>query len=78
MTCFFVAAHCYRKVTTETNQLRDQIVQTLGLNPIEQDVVVLYKDEVANKDSAEFFEVKYCLQVSVKFCLAEISCSFIS
>lgn len=42
---FNIAAHCYDKVRQETKQMQDKIQQQLGLNPIEQEVVVLYEGE---------------------------------
>ncbi|KAM7364126.1 mitochondrial ribosomal protein L32 [Cochliomyia hominivorax] len=43
--------HCYNKVREETKQMQDQIQQQLGLNPIEQDVVVLYEGERSEQPS---------------------------
>ncbi|XP_061400636.1 large ribosomal subunit protein bL32m [Musca vetustissima] len=43
--------HCYNKVRDETKQMQDKIQEQLGLNPIEQDVVVLYEGERGEQPS---------------------------
>ncbi|XP_013118644.1 large ribosomal subunit protein bL32m [Stomoxys calcitrans] len=37
--------HCYNKVREETQQMQDKIQEELGLQPVEQEVVVLYEGE---------------------------------
>lgn len=46
--------HCYNKVREETKQMQEQIQQQLGLNPVEQDVVVLYDGERSTEPSETF------------------------
>lgn len=43
--------HCYKKVRDETQQMQEKIQEQLGLNPIEQDVVVLYEGERGEQPS---------------------------
>lgn len=40
-----IPEHCYTKVKKETKEIQDKIQEKLGLNPIENDVVVLYEGE---------------------------------
>lgn len=51
-----VTATCYKKVMTETKEMQDAIVNDLGLNPVEKDVVVLYDGE-KNDEMAEYWKV---------------------
>lgn len=39
--------HCYDKIRKETELIKEKIQESLGLNPVEQDVVVLYDGEKA-------------------------------
>ncbi|XP_075145310.1 mitochondrial ribosomal protein L32 [Haematobia irritans] len=43
--------HCYNKVREETKEMQDKIQEKLGLNPVEQDVVVLYEGERSEQPS---------------------------
>jgi len=36
---------CYERVKKETNEMKDEIQKGIGLNPIEEDVIVLYEGE---------------------------------
>ncbi|CAD6215514.1 GSCOCG00000323001-RA-CDS [Cotesia congregata] len=47
--------HCYNKVKLETKEMQEVIVNTLGLEPVEKDVVVLYEGE-KDKKPAEFWK----------------------
>lgn len=50
LKCFgFISDHCYTRVKTETTEMQEAIVNTLQLDPVEQDVVVLYEGEKQNK-----------------------------
>lgn len=44
----FISAHCYNKVKAETTQMQEKIESELGLNPVEEEVVVLYDGEKGN------------------------------
>jgi large subunit ribosomal protein L32 len=54
--CCFLAAHCYAKVRTETEAMQSAIQAELGLNPVEQEVVVLYEGEKVEQPT-EFWKV---------------------
>lgn len=41
---YFTAA-CYNKVAKETKEMQDAIEAELGINPVEKEVIVLYKGE---------------------------------
>ncbi|XP_026482066.1 39S ribosomal protein L32, mitochondrial-like [Ctenocephalides felis] len=41
--------HCYDKVKIETQEMQDKIVNDLGLNPDDKEVVVLYDGEKVDK-----------------------------
>lgn len=49
-------ANCYKKVKNETTEFQEAIEKELGLAPIEQEVVVLYKGEKI-KQPEEFWKV---------------------
>ncbi|XP_067014630.2 large ribosomal subunit protein bL32m [Anabrus simplex] len=40
--------HCYSKVQAETEMMQEEIQKELGLNPVENEVVVLYSGEKEN------------------------------
>uniref|UniRef100_A0A1L8DS39 Large ribosomal subunit protein bL32m n=1 Tax=Nyssomyia neivai TaxID=330878 RepID=A0A1L8DS39_9DIPT len=40
-----LCSNCYNRVRTETKMMQKEIQQELGLNPIDKEVVVLYKEE---------------------------------
>ncbi|XP_026293577.1 39S ribosomal protein L32, mitochondrial [Frankliniella occidentalis] len=52
--------HCYSKVIQETKEISDKIQETLKLEPIEKDVIVLYEND---KVSPEFFEGKRIVEM---------------
>lgn len=52
----YVLANCYKKVKDETTEFQEVIEKELGLEPIEQEVVVLYTGE-KTKQPEEFFQV---------------------
>ena len=54
--CCCIAAHCYAKVRAETEAMQSAIQAELGLNPVEQEVVVLYEGDKAEQP-AEFWKV---------------------
>lgn len=41
--CF--AANCYKRIMSETKEMQNKIADKLGLNPVENEVVVLYDGE---------------------------------
>lgn len=53
---YHIAGNCYAKIKEETTRLQDKIVEALGLNPVDKEVVVLYKGEKENA-SDEFYKV---------------------
>lgn len=52
----YVIANCYKKVKDETTKLQEVIEEELGLKPIEQEVIILYKGE-KTKQPEEFWMV---------------------
>ncbi|XP_031633494.1 39S ribosomal protein L32, mitochondrial [Contarinia nasturtii] len=53
--------NCYQRVMDETKEMQTKIEEKLGLNPVEQEVVVLYDGE---KDKpAEFWEGKRVIEM---------------
>lgn len=54
--------HCYDKVRKETELIKEKIQQKLQLDPIEQDVVVLYDGEKGN-ESPEFWHGKRIVEM---------------
>lgn len=44
-----IAAHCYEKVRVETELMQEKIQKELGLNPVDQEVIVLYDGEKAEQ-----------------------------
>ncbi|KAK3931116.1 39S ribosomal protein L32, mitochondrial, partial [Frankliniella fusca] len=52
--------HCYHKVIQETKEISAKIQETLKLEPIEKDVIVLYENE---KASPEFFDGKRVVEM---------------
>ncbi|XP_050540132.1 39S ribosomal protein L32, mitochondrial [Daktulosphaira vitifoliae] len=53
---------CYNKVKLETSEMQEAIEKELGLEPIEQEVVVLYKGERA-KQPEEFWQGKRIIEL---------------
>ncbi|XP_008558929.1 39S ribosomal protein L32, mitochondrial [Microplitis demolitor] len=43
--------HCYNKVKLVTKDMQETIIKTLGLEPVEKEVVVLFEGEKENKNS---------------------------
>jgi len=60
MITFYVSANCYKRVKDETTELQEIIEKELGLKPIEQEVVVLYKGERTKKPE-EFWNVRHTI-----------------
>ncbi|XP_029667047.1 39S ribosomal protein L32, mitochondrial [Formica exsecta] len=44
-----LCGHCYEKVKVETKEIRDAIQKKLGLNPVEENIIVLYDGEKHDK-----------------------------
>lgn len=59
--CHF-PGYCYDKVRKETELIQEKIIKELGLNPIEQDVVVLYEGE-KNEQPAEYWQGKRIVEM---------------
>jgi hypothetical protein len=55
---FFFSANCYSKVKAETTVLQEQMIQELGIKPVEKEVAILYQGE-KNQFNDEFFKVNY-------------------
>lgn len=53
--------NCFNNVMAETKRIQDRIIEELKLDPIDQDVVVLYKGE-KEQESPEFWEVSKVLK----------------
>lgn len=54
----YILANCYKRVNDETKELQEIIEKELGLEPVEQEVIVLYKGE-RTKQPEEFWNVNY-------------------
>ncbi|PNF34096.1 39S ribosomal protein L32, mitochondrial [Cryptotermes secundus] len=54
--------HCYAKVRTETEAMQSTIQKELGLNPVEQEVVVIYEGEKVEQP-AEFWKGKRVIEM---------------
>ncbi|XP_049842546.1 39S ribosomal protein L32, mitochondrial [Schistocerca gregaria] len=54
--------HCYEKVKLETEAMQEQIQKELGLNPVEQEVVVVYEGE-KQEQSDEFWKGKRIVEM---------------
>lgn len=67
MQWLLFSENCYRRVEEETKLIKDKIIQKLGNQPIEQEVVVLYEGEnmpekVTNfKINLNYLIFSYCL-----------------
>lgn len=55
---FYILANCYKRVKDETTEFQEVIEKELGLEPIEQEVVVLYKGEKTKQPVEEFQKVR--------------------
>ncbi|XP_043286577.1 39S ribosomal protein L32, mitochondrial isoform X2 [Venturia canescens] len=60
-----ICGHCYARVKAETAELQEKIVETLGLNPVEKEVIVLYENEKEDKD-AEFWKTQQIVEIPKK------------
>lgn len=58
MITFYCLANCYKRVKDETTEFQEVIEKELGLEPIEQEVVVLYQGE-KTKQPEEFWKVRF-------------------
>ncbi|XP_055903922.1 39S ribosomal protein L32, mitochondrial [Eupeodes corollae] len=54
--------NCYAKVRTETQLMQDKIQEKLGLNPVEQEVIVLYEGE-KHEQPSEFLDGKRIVEM---------------
>lgn len=54
--CFYRLANCYAKIREETKAMQEKMVNELGLEPIDKDVVIMYDGEKHEHDD-EFFQV---------------------
>lgn len=58
----FLCPHCYDKVRKETELIKEQIQEKLKLDPVENDVVVLYDGE-KGEHASEFWEGKRIVEM---------------
>lgn len=63
-----ILANCYKRVKDETIAFQDAIEKELGLEPIEQDVVVLYQGETT-KQPEEFWKVRILKTHTLSYCI---------
>lgn len=54
----FILANCYKRVKDETTEFQEVIEKELALEPIEQEVVVLYKGERTKQPVEEYWKVR--------------------
>ncbi|XP_077293013.1 mitochondrial ribosomal protein L32 [Arctopsyche grandis] len=54
--------NCYNKIMEETKEMQEKIRSELGLNPIEQEVIVLYEGE-ALEEPEEFWKGKRVVEM---------------
>jgi len=54
----FILANCYKRVKDETTEFQEVIEKELALEPIEQEVVVLYKGEKTKQPVEEHWKVR--------------------
>lgn len=52
----FTIGHCYEKVKLETKEIQEVIKKELGLQPVEENVIVLYDGEKDDK-TYQFWKV---------------------
>ncbi|XP_015522607.1 large ribosomal subunit protein bL32m [Neodiprion pinetum] len=57
--------HCYDKVMGETKEMQTAIVNDLGLNPVEKDVIVLYDGE-KSEEMVDYWKNKKIVEVPRK------------
>lgn len=55
--------NCYKRVKDETTEFQEVIEKELGLEPIEQEVVVLYKGERTKQPVEEFWKGKRIIEL---------------
>lgn len=60
--CLF-AAHCYNRIKEETKAMQEAIQAKLGIDPVEKEVAVLYKDDVISGHSDEFYSNKRIVEM---------------
>ncbi|XP_060841233.1 large ribosomal subunit protein bL32m [Rhopalosiphum padi] len=58
-----LCANCYKRVKDETTEFQEVIEKELGLKPIEQEVVVLYKGEKTKQPVEEFWKGKRIIEL---------------
>ncbi|GFW35028.1 39S ribosomal protein L32, mitochondrial [Trichonephila clavipes] len=46
-----VCGHCYEKVKSETKLMQDAVMKELKLDPIDKEVVILYENDLKDRDS---------------------------
>lgn len=63
--------HCYEKVKLETKEMQEAIQKELGLNPVEENVIVLYSGEKESK--ADNFWKVYALSTQFSFVYTNIN-----
>lgn len=61
-TTYSFLATCYKKTIDETKEMQNKIQEELKLNPIEEEVVVLYSGE-KNEKPAEFWKGKRIVEM---------------
>ncbi|XP_066581666.1 large ribosomal subunit protein bL32m [Prorops nasuta] len=60
-----LCGHCYERVKMETKEMQDAIQKELGLEPVEQDVVVLYEDDIVDREK-EFWKNQRVVELKKK------------
>ncbi|XP_034942721.1 39S ribosomal protein L32, mitochondrial [Chelonus insularis] len=60
-----ICNHCYLRVKSETTEMQNTVIKTLGLEPVEKEVVVLYEDEKLTKTS-EFWKGQRIIELPKK------------
>ncbi|XP_075971757.1 mitochondrial ribosomal protein L32 [Anticarsia gemmatalis] len=55
--------NCYTKIKKETEEIQAKITEKLGINPVEQDVVVLYQGETLPDQPKEFWKGKRIIEM---------------
>lgn len=60
-----LCAHCYEKVKIETKEMQDAIKEKLGLDPVEENVIVIYEGEKEGKTD-EFWKNQRIVEMPKK------------
>ncbi|XP_033211882.1 39S ribosomal protein L32, mitochondrial [Belonocnema kinseyi] len=60
-----LCAHCYGRIKEETTKMQEAIVQNLGLDPVEKEVIVLYEGEKVDK-TKEFWKNQRIVELPQK------------